>query len=203
VAIVDDDSASLNSIARILKINGFNVTAYTSPDRLLADIARLDPACLIVDLAMPEMSGLELQHALTANGSRCAVVFVSGHGDIRTTVQAMREGAIDFLVKPLDADDLLAAVGLGIARSNEFRAHCEQADQVRQCVASLTAREREVFEQVIAGMLNKQIAASLGIAEKTVKVHRGRVMRKMGARSVAQLVHDAGLLGDPGMVHSV
>jgi FixJ family two-component response regulator len=152
---------------------------------------------------MPEMSGLELQHALAAHGPRCAVVFVSGHGDIRTTVQAMREGAIDFLVKPLDADDLLAAVGLALARSSEFRAHCGQADRVRQCAAALTSREREVFEQVVAGMLNKQIAAYLGIAEKTVKVHRGRVMRKMGARSVAQLVHDAGLLADPGMVHSV
>jgi FixJ family two-component response regulator len=158
---------------------------------------------VVVDLAMPEMSGLVLQHALAAHGARCAVVFVTGHGDIRTTVQAMREGAMDFLVKPLDADELLAAVERAVSRCTEWRALGAQAARIRERAATLTCREREVFEQVIAGMLNKQIAANLGIAEKTVKVHRGRVMRKMGARSVVQLVHDAGLLGEPGMVHSV
>ena len=194
VAVLDDDPSVLRSIGRLLRQNGYETATYSAPDRLLAEIVALNPACLVVDLAMPGLSGLEVQRFLATRRVNCPAIFVTGHGDIRTSVQAMLGGAVDFLVKPFDPDELLQAIDRAIARHREARELADRLASVRRHVASLTPREREVFVQVTSGLLNKQIAANLGISEKTVKVHRGRVMRKMAVRSVAQLVRAAGYL---------
>jgi FixJ family two-component response regulator len=191
VAVLDDDPGVLRSIERLLVRNGFDVKGFSAPDQLLAEIELLEPACLIVDLAMPGLSGLDVQRTLAARSFHCSMVFITAHGDIRTSVQAMRGGAIDFLTKPFEAEELLDALSRAIARSRRVREVDDRLALVQRRVASLTTREREVFEQVVTGLLNKQIAANLGISEKTVKVHRGRIMRKMSVRSVAQLVRAA------------
>ena len=187
IAIVDDDPAVLRSLARLLAVHGYHVWAFSSPDSLLGEIESIEPDCVIADLSMPGLDGLELQHRLTELGSGYPMVFVTGHGDIRASVLAMRGGAVDFLTKPYDQDHLLDAVERAIFRTRQLRAEAERLGPARQRLTLLTEREREVLHQVTAGLLNKQIAANLGIAEKTVKVHRARVMRKMEVRSVAQL----------------
>jgi FixJ family two-component response regulator len=191
VAVLDDDPAVLRSIGRLLARERFEVRLFASPLLLLSEIASLKPSCLIADLAMPGLSGLDVQRMLAARGISCSIIFITGHGDIRTSVQAMRGGAIDFLTKPFDSEELLDALSRAVARSASVRETDDQRTLVRRRVASLTPREREVFEYVVTGLLNKQIAARLDISEKTVKVHRGRVMRKMSVRSVAQLVRAA------------
>jgi FixJ family two-component response regulator len=191
VAVLDDDEAVLRSIGRALSSQGFATRLFSSPALLLAEITSIAPSCLIADLAMPGMSGLEVQRALAKQGLGCPIIFVTGHGDIRTSVQAMRGGAVDFLTKPFEWRELLDALERAISKDRRHRESEGQLAMVRGQVESLTPREREVFNQVIDGLLNKQIAANLGISEKTVKVHRGRVMRKMSVRSVAQLVHAA------------
>ncbi|HEX5766074.1 MAG TPA: response regulator [Woeseiaceae bacterium] len=192
VAVLDDDEAILRSIGRALAAQGFDARLFSSPALLLAEIASVAPSCLIADLAMPGMTGLDVQRALAMQGLKCPVIFVTGHGDVRTSVQAMRGGAVDFLTKPFELYELLDALERAISKSRHFREIDDRLASVQRRVESLTPREREVFKQVIDGLLNKQIAANLGISEKTVKVHRGRVMRKMSVRSVAQLVRAAG-----------
>lgn|SRR5690606_34362582 len=187
VALVDDDPDVVRSITRLLAVSGYDVRAFSSPDSLLAEIASVAPACVISDLSMPGLTGLELQSRLKESNSLCSIVFVTAHGDIRTSVLAMRNGAVDFLTKPFEQADLLDAIGRGLARSRYAWERAERVAAMRRRVESLTEREMEVYRQVVAGLLNKQIAANLGISEKTVKVHRARVMRKMGLRSVAQL----------------
>lgn len=191
IAVLDDDPAVLRSMVRLLGAHGFDVRPYTSATVLLSEIASVRPSCLIVDLAMPGLTGLDVQRTLADRGLACPLVFVTAHGDIRTSVQAMRGGAVDFLTKPIDMYDLLNALNRAVSRGREVRALDERRALFRRRVDSLTPREREVFEQVIAGLLNKQIAAKLCISEKTVKVHRGRVMRKMSVRSLAELVRVA------------
>lgn len=195
VAVVDDDPGVLRSITRLLAVHGFDVRAFSSPESLLAEIASFTPACVIADLSMPGLTGLDLQRTLDESNPSYPIVFVTAHGDIRTSVLAMRCGAVDFLTKPFEQEELLDAVGRAIARSLQLRERAERLAGVQVRVDSLTQREREVYRQVVAGLLNKQIAANLGISEKTVKVHRGRVMRKMGMRSVAQLARVAEQLG--------
>jgi FixJ family two-component response regulator len=191
IAVLDDDPAVLRSIGRLLARQGFDVRLFASPVLLLSEIASLRPSCLIADLSMPGLSGLDVQRMLAGRGISCSIIFITGHGDIRSSVQAMRGGAIDFLTKPFDSEELLDALSRAVARSASVRETDDQRALVRRRVASLTPREREVFEHVVTGLLNKQIAARLDISEKTVKVHRGRVMRKMSVRSVAQLVRAA------------
>jgi RNA polymerase sigma factor (sigma-70 family) len=191
VAVLDDDDAVLRSIGRALDGQGFDVRLFSSPALLLAEITSLAPSCLIADLAMPGMTGLDVQRVLATRGLRCPMIFVTAHGDIRTSVQAMRGGAVDFLTKPFELRDLLDALERAISKSRRLRESENRFAVVRRKVESLTPREREVFNQVVDGLINKQIAANLGISEKTVKVHRGRVMRKMSVRSVAQLVRAA------------
>lgn len=191
VAVLDDDTAVLRSVARLLAAHGFDAATFSSPHALLTDIASLDPDCLIADLALPDLSGLDVQQILASKGVSCPIVFVTGHGDIRTSVKAMLGGAVDFLTKPFDADELIEALERAVSRSVRDRELGGRRAMERDKVASLTARERQVFEQVVNGLLNKQIAGNLGISEKTVKVHRGRVMRKMAVRSLAQLVRVA------------
>jgi FixJ family two-component response regulator len=191
IAVLDDDTAVLRSIGRLLAAHGFDAVTFSSPHSLLTHIASLDPDCLIADLALPELSGLDVQQILASQGVSCPIIFVTGQGDIRTSVRAMLGGAVDFLTKPVEADELIGALGRAVSRSVRDRELGGRRAMARDKVASLTAREREVFEQVVIGLLNKQIAANLGISEKTVKVHRGRVMRKMAVRSLAQLVRVA------------
>src|SRR5262249_16871559 len=146
------------------------------------------PGCIVMDLAMPEMSGLDLQSRLASSGRVRPIVFITGHGDIPSSVKAMKAGAVDFLTKPFDDHALLSAVRFAIQRDQVVRARQAQLDRIEKSLASLTEREREVFAHVTRGRLNKQIAGDLGIVEKTVKVHRGRIMKKMGVRTLAELV---------------
>jgi len=187
VSVVDDDALVLRSLERVLKSGGFAVRTFPSPEDFLAR-RPAGPGCVVLDMAMPGLSGLELQKALAHSGDPCPVVFLSGQSDIPATVEAMKAGAVDFLTKPVERGKLLESVRAALARDVVDRAARERSDAVAVQVASLTAREREVLELVAEGLLNKQIAARLGTAEKTVKVHRARAMRKMGAGSVAELV---------------
>lgn len=195
IAVVDDDPAMCKTVARVLNSNGFRAVTYSSPQCLLDEIDSLRPGCVVADLSMPELTGLELQTRLSRRGLDYPVIFISGHGDIRSSVEAMRGGAVDFLAKPFETSALLEAVDRALARSLAARAATERHADLQRRVGSLTRREQQVFAQVVNGCMNKQIAAALGIAEKTVKVHRARVMRKMGARSVAELARLAERIG--------
>ncbi len=188
VRVVDDDAALLKSLDRLLRSAGFAVLTFPSPQAYLRQDHPDAPGCVLLDLSMPEMDGLGLQQAIAASGDGCPVIFISGHGDVPSSVRAMKAGAIDFLTKPFDQEQLLAAVRSAIERDRTARAARSARRALEQRIATLTPREREVMTRVVGGHLNKQIAAELGIAEKTVKVHRARVMEKMGAGSVAELV---------------
>lgn len=174
---MDDDDAVLAAIGRLLRGSGLQVRTFASPQAFLAQHAAQDRGCLVLDLSMPGTSGLELQEALAAEDCPLPVVFLSGHGDVVSSVRAMKAGAVDFLTKPFEAEALIAAVRQALDR-----------DCVSARVASLTPREREVLGHLVEGKLNKQIAAALGASEKTIKVHRARVLQKMAARSIAALV---------------
>ena len=187
VSVVDDDDLVLKSLERLLKSGGYTVRTFPSPQDYLAD-RPVGPGCLLLDMSMPGLSGLELQKRLADSADPCPVVFLSGQNDVPSTVEAMKAGAVDFLTKPVERDRLLSSVRTALERDATQRATRERRDRIAVHVASLTAREREVLELVAEGLLNKQIAARLGTAEKTVKVHRARAMRKMGAGSVAELV---------------
>ena len=188
VFLVDDEPAVVVALARMLQSSGFTVSPYTSAAEFLEAHDAETPGCLVADVRMPGMSGLELQRTLLARGIDRAIVFVTGQGDIPTTVQAMKAGAVTFLSKPVQRAELVAAVREALLRDAVGRAqHREREDLVRR-LASLTPRERQVLELVATGMLNKQIAAELGAAEKTIKVHRGRIMEKMQVRTATALV---------------
>jgi RNA polymerase sigma factor (sigma-70 family) len=188
VFLLDDELPVVTALARVLQASGFAVRCWTSAAEFLEAHDAEAPGCLVTDLRMPEMSGLELQRALLERGSDRAIVFITGQGDIPTTVRAMKAGAVSFLPKPVQRAELVAAVQEAILRDAEVRAqHREREDLVRR-LASLTPRERQVLELVTTGMLNKQIAAELGAAEKTIKVHRGRIMEKMQVRTATALV---------------
>lgn len=194
IAVVDDDAAARVSLVRLLGVSGYAVRAFESGEAFLEASDTADVACVVTDLQMPGVSGLDLQRTLADRGRALPLVFVSGYGTVSTSVQAMRSGAVDFLEKPAPPDALLAAVERGVAMGRTRSAHLEQRSDVERRLALLTARERQVFDGVVLGLPNKLIASQLGIALKTVKVHRGRVMHKMEARSVADLVRDAELL---------
>ena len=191
IHVVDDEPDVLKSVLRLLYAEGFDARGFLSPEEFLAHCESEVPACAVVDLEMPTMTGLELQKRLCAESQAPAIVFLTGHGDIPSSVQAMRAGAVDFLTKPLDARDLLRAVREAVKRSERQRATCGASALLRQRLSDLTARERQVLHHIVQGRLNKQIAGDLGISERTVRSHRARVMRKMGARTLAQLVHMA------------
>jgi FixJ family two-component response regulator len=188
VFIVDDEASVREAIMRLLRTEGLTAKGFASAREFLNEYRPDCRGCIILDVAMPGQSGLELQEALAAGGAAPPIIFLSGRSDIPKSVHAMKQGAVDFLTKPIDADDLLRAVHTALDRDRQtWRARTERAE-ARQRLLTLTSREREVLEHVISGMLNKQTAAELGTAEKTVKVHRARVMRKMNVQSVAELV---------------
>lgn len=188
VRVVDDDASVLKSLDRLLRSAGFAVRTFPSPQAFLEQHDGEAPGCLVLDLSMPGFDGLQLQSALAQAGDACPVIFISGFGDVPSSVRAMKAGAVDFLTKPFDQAQLLAAVRAAIEMDRMARAERAARSSVGARMAALTPREHEVMAQVVAGHLNKQIAADLGISEKTVKVHRARVMAKMGAGSVAELV---------------
>ncbi|WP_297839654.1 response regulator [Pseudomonas sp.] len=188
IFMVDDQAGVLKALGRLLNAAGFSSQAYTSAQTFLDSGNAAAPGCLILDLAMPEMDGFALQKALVARSSDLPIIFLSGHAGIRDGVQAMKAGAADFLTKPVDEDALINAVQQALERNQIARNIRLERDNVVARLASLTAREREVMDLIIEGKLNKQIADTLVLAEKTVKIHRARVMNKMQVRSVAVLV---------------
>jgi FixJ family two-component response regulator len=189
VFIVDDDPSVRTSLARLLRSHDLNVEVFASARAFLEGRPRRRvPSCIVLDVRMPELDGLELQKALTSHGFCAPIIFVSGHGDVPTTVRAMKGGAIDFLSKPIDEQDLLDAIRQALVEDEKHHAQRSEKEEILERIRHLTPRELEVLRHVISGRLNKQIALALGIAEKTVKVHRGRGMEKMAADSVADLV---------------
>ncbi len=188
VFIVDDDPSVLKAVSRMVRTMQLNVVTYASPRKFIDDHDPTLHGCVVLDFSMPELNGLELQQAMVERGSGLPIIFLTGHGDIPMSVHAMKRGAVDFLTKPVDGDQLIEAVRRAIERDKSDRAARAAAAEIRQRVATLTPREHEVMIHVVAGQLNKQIAADLGTVEKTIKVHRARVMEKMKAQSLADLV---------------
>jgi FixJ family two-component response regulator len=188
VFLIDDDASVLTALSRLLREAGFDVEAFQSPSEFLLHDDTSTPGCAVLDVALGEWNGLEVQTALANKGDARPIIFITGQGDIATSVQAMKAGAVDFLTKPVRDEDLIEAVRRALERDRATREEEARLASVGERLASLTPREQEVLSSVVAGRLNKQIAAELGIAEKTVKVHRARVMAKMAVRSVAELV---------------
>lgn len=196
VSVVDDDPSVRRSLARLVKAAGYKVEAFASAREFLARPPDEGPACLLLDVRMPGLTGLDLQETLAIAAHRTSIIFITGYRDVRASVKAMKAGAVDFLIKPVDDEELLGVIERAVARAAEARREEDRATAVRERIKTLTPREVEVFALVVTGMLNKQIAFDLGVSEKMVKVHRGRVMEKMGAGSLAELVR----LADEGGV---
>ena len=195
IFILDDEPGMLKALTRLLKAEGFTVHAFTSAKAFLESYSPETLSCMVLDVAMPELNGLELQEHLTRSGLLLPIVFLTGHGDIPMSVQAIKAGAVDFLTKPVKDADLLRAVRAALQRAVEQRELILEIASLRQRYNSLTPRESEVMALVVAGQLNKQIAADLGTGEHTIKVHRARVMEKMGFEALADLVRAGERLG--------
>lgn len=199
VFLVDDDTSVRKALTRLIKSAGYEVQAFASARDFL-DYWRVGdegPGCLVLDVRMPGLSGLDLQHELQSVNALLPLIFITGHGDIPMSVQAMKDGAVDFLSKPVKDTDLLRAVEQALARAVHDRAEWNEVEGIQRRVEKLTPREREVMALVVSGLLNKQIAFELGIVEKTIKVHRARVMEKMQVDSLAELVRLAEKVGIP------
>lgn len=188
VCVVDDDPAVRRALVRLLRAAGLTAESFASAAEFLARDSELSVGCVVLDVRMPGFDGMELQARLAAEGTDLPVIFLTGHGDIPMSVEAMKQGAVDFLTKPVDEDVLLGAVESALLRSRIERTERLVSQSFRNRLESLTPREHEVLRWVISGALNKQIAGHLGIAEKTVKIHRGRVMQKLGVATLAELV---------------
>jgi RNA polymerase sigma factor (sigma-70 family) len=195
VHIVDDDAAFRTAIARLLQASGYRVALYESGDRLLESPPSAEPGCILLDIRMTGLSGLELQDRLSQNGIILPIVFLTGHGDIPTSVRAIKAGAEAFLSKPVSRETLIAAIERALARYEEARERHAQLASLRALVGTLTPRESEVFALVVRGKLNKQIAYQLGASERTIKAHRHAIMEKLQVRSLAEAVSIAERLG--------
>ena len=188
VFIIDDDPSARRGLTRLVRAAGLNTESFASAADFLASELRSGPGCIVLDVRMPEMTGPELQEELTKADYSMPIVFLSAHADVPIAAGAMKKGAVDFLTKPVDGTDLLAAIEESLARDAENRAQREENASIQELIETLTPREHEVMTYVITGMLNKQIAGHLEISEETVKIHRARVMQKLGVVSVAELV---------------
>jgi FixJ family two-component response regulator len=196
--VVDDDESMRTSLARLLGGAGFTVARYASAEQFLEAAGSATTGCILLDLRLPGASGLELQDLLVTRQCAAPVIFLTAHGDVPSSVLAMKHGACDFLQKPVMADTLIAAVGAALARDAVARREREEIADLRALAATLSEREREVWLRVVRGQLNKQIAFDLGIVERTVKLHRAAAMQKLRAASAADLVRIAHRLGLPG-----
>lgn len=188
VFIVDDDPSVLKALGRLIAGAGLKVATFDSPKLFLDGNDPNAPGCLVLDVEMPGLNGIELQRALADRGSILPIIFLTGHGDIPKGVEAMKRGAVDFLTKPADEKDLLAAIGQAFDRDRALRQERGDLAEIYGRLATLTAREREVLAYIVSGRRNKRIAADLGTVEKTIKVHRARVMEKLKVHSLAELV---------------
>jgi FixJ family two-component response regulator len=197
VFLVDDDAGVIKALTTLLEASGYNVRPFSSPRDFLSQHDPEAPGCAVFDVAMPDLDGLELQAVLINENIERPVIFITGVGDIPTTVQAMKAGAIDFLTKPVSDDKLLDAIARATKRDAEARASGLELKSINEKLAKLTPREHEVLTHVIAGKLNKQIAHDLGTVLNTIKIHRGRVMEKLGVKSVAELTRIAQRAGIP------
>jgi FixJ family two-component response regulator len=195
IFLVDDDDSVLRGLGRLLRAAGYATKPFASPAEFLAQLPEDTPGCAVLDLRMPGLNGLELQHAMARNDCFLPVIFISGHGDVPASVKAVKAGAVDFLLKPFDEQQLLEAISQALAKDAAVRAARAEAKALRVLHATLTPREREVCALVSQGLPNKRIAEQLGTSEKTIKVHRGRVVQKLGVDSVAELVRLVDRLG--------
>jgi FixJ family two-component response regulator len=191
IFVIDDDPQVRRAVGRLLTAAGHRVELFGSAIQFLESTDGDQPGCLVIDLRLPGLNGIDLFNLLHTTGKSIPMVFLTGYGDVPTSVQAMKAGAVDFLTKPVDEDELLEAIGRALARDVQIRQGQAEQEELVTRRATLTRRERQVFNLVVQGLLNKQIAGHLGTTEQTVKVHRGRVMQKMQASSIAQLVHIA------------
>jgi FixJ family two-component response regulator len=197
VFVVDDDAPMRESLKNLLRSVGLRVEAFASAQEFLHSPRPDVPSCLVLDVRLPGLSGLELQKQMAEGDRHMPIIFITGHGDIPMTVQAMKAGAVEFLTKPFRDQELLDAVQHALERDRQAREQRAQSDALRRRYSALTPREREVMARVVVGLLNKQIAGELGTSEAAVKVHRQHVMEKMGATSLADLVRMADRLGIP------
>jgi FixJ family two-component response regulator len=188
VFIIDDDPSARRGLTRLVRAAGMKAQSFPSAREFLASGGREGPGCIVLDVRMPEMTGPELQEELARAEYCMPIVFLSGHADVPIAARAMKKGAVDFLTKPVDKDDLLGAIRLSLEKDAENRSQWTEKNSIHERLQRLTTREHEVMTWVITGMLNKQIAAAMEISEETVKVHRGRTRRKLGVDSVAELV---------------
>jgi FixJ family two-component response regulator len=195
VFVVDDDASMRGAVSNLIRSVGFQVEAFTSAQEFLASTRPDTPCCLILDVRLPQVSGLDIQAELTKAQIHIPIIFVTGHGDVPMSVKAMKAGAVEFLTKPFRDQDLLDAVKVALERSRVSRTNEKAISELKTKFQTLTPREQQVMARVTGGYLNKQIAAEIGVTEITVKVHRGNVMRKFGTKSLAELVKMADILG--------
>jgi FixJ family two-component response regulator len=198
VFVVDDEESVRRALARLIRSAGMTAQTFPTAEAFLKESHAVSASCLVLDVRLPGLNGLELQEALNRKGYPISIVFITGHGDVPTSVRAMKAGAVDFLQKPFAVHELVDAIRRAVGRTQDVVAKQAECAEIQRRYDTLTPREREVFALVVSGLLNKQVAGELGAAEKTIKIHRARVMVKMHAPSLADLVRMAGLLGIPG-----